>query len=454
MPFEKAARLITGTVLFLFMSIQTATAQTSLGFADPKDTTNLLEYRLPDWGYRTWDLEFDLYGGGRDRYSGDRDQNLDNYFNTGLKSDFNLYRESELRTTNVYADILGTFARSQFASSTDARYTRQMEGTFSGGGILNEYLGGGPFSLDARGYFRLNYSESHHEDNYGQGPQEYQYFGRSKSYRVGLGAGWGRVRDVTPLIRAQRLSERLTALGRSSLSPTQVQKIARVLATEQGYRFVFDRPGKSFWRDVLEPMLDPNHPLSPYEIFYLRDVMDENVGTRGQGTKLGVFYEYWDTRRSSGNWDYRGISRWPYLNFLWVTNPTLNHQWTLQAGVSYYQSSGGDRRNENVKGQLNLTYLWTIADRYRWDINLDFTSYYNDDYESGSQAIRRSLDSRLGSTFLVFMENSLALRLSASVTNLQESNGESIWIEDPGYNRIWRWSYGIGFEYYLDRVLY
>jgi Tat protein secretion system quality control protein TatD with DNase activity len=84
---------------------------------------------------------------------------------------------------------------------------------------------------------------------------ENRSFGRTREYDVGAGIGIGRSRDVTPLIRAQRLSERLEALGRPPLSAHQVQQVAQVLAREEGYRIVFDRPDRSFWRDVLEPML-------------------------------------------------------------------------------------------------------------------------------------------------------------------------------------------------------
>ena len=60
MSLVMAARYFTGIILILAALMQPTSAQTSLGFENPGDTTNILEYRLPDWGYRTWDLGFGL----------------------------------------------------------------------------------------------------------------------------------------------------------------------------------------------------------------------------------------------------------------------------------------------------------------------------------------------------------------------------------------------------------
>lgn len=51
MNFAKAVRVIPGAFVLLALLTQSCPAQTSIGFQDPDDTTNILEYRLPDWGY-------------------------------------------------------------------------------------------------------------------------------------------------------------------------------------------------------------------------------------------------------------------------------------------------------------------------------------------------------------------------------------------------------------------
>jgi len=162
-----------------------------------------------------------------------------------------------------------------------------LVGNYGVGGGLNQYLGEGQFFLGLLGNGGQYYEESIIEVS---DADEIRNFRRNHHFGIGPSVGWGRARDVTPLIRAQRLSERLIALDRPPLTSDQVQQIARVLATEQGYRTVFDRPERSFWRDVLEPMLDQENPLSPYEIFYLRDVLAEDIGPRREGVELRGSY--------------------------------------------------------------------------------------------------------------------------------------------------------------------
>jgi len=322
------------------------------------------------------------------------------------------------------------------------------------GGNWVQYLGEGPLSLRAGGRTNLDYGESIRENRDGQVTEEVRQFSRGQRYVVDLGAGLGRVRDVTPLIRAQRLSERLTALGRKALTPYQVQKIAHVLASEYGYRGVYDRPEKDFWRDVLQPMLNPDNPLSPYEIYYLREIMEEDVGPRREGVELqaGFFYRDFDN-----NYDPNGthdIERGPALVFLWAKNLSLDHQVSLGVDGDYSWSSS-QRYGANIANAgLNLAYLWTIADRYRWDTDLTLDAYYREFDDGRDSGIQRSLSTRLDSEFTIFIEDTISMNFRVRGSNLQENVSSSFDAYYERYSRRWNWSYGIGLTYLLDGVLY
>ena len=265
------------------------------------------------------------------------------------------------------------------------------------------------------------------------------------------------------MIRAQRLSERLVALDRPPLTPDQVQQIARVLATEQGYRTVFDRPDRSFWRDVLEPMLDDEHPLSPYEIFYLRDILSEDIGPRREGVELRGSYFYNEFSADADGQEARAYSRSPRLNFLWVRNLSFNHQLTLNTGASYRQEdlssteslgqSYSDKR-ETLSGDLSMAHLWTIADRYRLDTSLDFVGSYNERNNDVSRIIERDFRTELVSAFRIFLEDNMSLVASIRGANAHGYDDYQDLMDTERYTRSWNWSYGIGIEYYLDRVLY
>jgi hypothetical protein len=454
MLFVKAARVLTGAVIILTTLTPPMSAQTSIGFENPGDTSNILEYRLPDWGYRTWDLRFQLNGGGSEGYAGDDYRTARNNFLTGLGSRFNLYRESESRTYRVFADGDGNYRKYHDSAGDSERSGHDLNGRIQLGGNWKQFLGDGPFSLRAGGNTSQRYAETIEDNRFENITQEFREFSRQHAYALNLDAGLGRVRDVTPLIRAQRLSERLTGLGREPLAPDQVREIARVLATEQGYRIVFDRPDKSFWRNVLEPMLDPENPLATYEVFYLRDILEEDIGPRGEGMELRAGYFYGDTEVSSSSDERRTIYRGPELGFHWVKNLSFDHQLSLGARTDYLSTDRQVGSGDVASATFDLAYLWTIADRYRWDTDLIVHATYLDLSDESSSGISRDLETRLHSEFTVFLENSLSLNLSVNGTNIQAERNSSLQDLGERYFRTWQWSYGIGLQYYLDRVLY
>jgi hypothetical protein len=434
--------------------IEASTSPTSIGFEDPDDTSNLLEYRLPDWGYRIWDLAFDLGGSGADNYLGDDNQTIANRFNGRLGTEFSLYRESEKRDWRTSASAVGSYLRHHQGSNTIEASGHTFNSSLSAGGDLKEYLGEGPFFFGVGGSVSHRYEEQIVERRRPEGALDSQDYARSFWVAARAGLGVGRVRDVTPLIRAQRLSERLVALGRAPLTANQVLDVASVLATEQGYRMVFDRPDRSFWRDTLEPLLDPDNSLSPYEVFYLRDVMNEDIGTRTQGASIEATAVFNERRSSYGEDEYNTPWRSAGLVANWSHNLNLNHQLRALGSVMLSSGSGGSRRSENVVGRVELEHLWAIADRYRWDNSLGFRSNYVDVESTVDQAVYRYYETSFDSRFRIFVEDRMAVLASVNVENRQGYGDIWTMVPNQEYERRWQWTYGVGLEYTLDTFLY
>ncbi|PSQ95578.1 MAG: hypothetical protein BRD55_10095 [Bacteroidetes bacterium SW_9_63_38] len=129
---------------------------------------------------------------------------------------------------------------------------------------------------------------------FGEGRGKAQYRGgeaREKAVRVNLdrvrvGGGIGRVRVVTPVVRALRIRGRLRAVGAdASMTDADVQAAARQLARRPGYEAVYDRPDKCFWRDLFSKIRAADGP-APFEAFYVADVLREPVGVRREGAEL------------------------------------------------------------------------------------------------------------------------------------------------------------------------
>jgi len=278
------------TVLLLgFLLPGLAAAQSTVGFSDPDELTALLEYRLPDWGWQTWDLAGQFSGAGSShRYDGDADLESETARNDNdarLNTRFDLWRESERRDLRLGLELGGSWSRSYAGVDDEVSRDRSLSGYYSVSGEIDLRPSGGAWSVAASALAMGDYRENRWEHRSEDSQDENVEIASGHGHLASLGIGLGRIRDVTPLVRAERLNERLVALGRPRLAPAAIQHVAEVLAREYGYRRVFDRPERRFWSDVLEPLIG-GEPLSVAEVFYLTDVMQENLGTRWQGARV------------------------------------------------------------------------------------------------------------------------------------------------------------------------
>lgn len=410
-------------------------AQESVGFTDPQDVDALLEYRLPDWGYRTWDATFDFAGSGRERTVG-ADRQVGNRNRVGLGSNLHWRLDGERRDRGLRLDVVGDFSHDHVGFRHGESRRRSLDGDVSLGTHWDEYLGAGPLMVGAAA--GINWS--HDEDRI----DERTDVRRDRSVTVGPRIGFGRVRDVTPHVRASRLSERLIALGRSGLTDAQVREVAEILAREQGYRTIFERPDRSFWRDVLEPMLDPARPLTPYEILYLRDVLSEDVGHRAQGTAIVLSGSYSESVHEVPTGDSRSVYRWLRLGASIYRNLSLHHQLRGEASVSVHDRRYALDVVEETSPGLSLEHLWSLADRYLLTTSLDglFT------YAEGGRGISRHVMTTLASRLRIFVEDRMAVVAEADLQFSQRR------LTDAQVDRGWTWSYGLGLEYALDTLLY
>ncbi|MFH2053548.1 MAG: hypothetical protein ABIK96_13875 [bacterium] len=422
-------------------------AQSSVGFAEPDSLAALTAYRLPDWGYRTWDLFGALDGGGIDGST----RQVSNRFATTLNSRWSLVNEGE---DTAWSAALG--ANLDYVRSHNGTTRSESSGhTFRGVGSIElawrNYLGAGPFSYAVSGDYERTYRET--ESTSTNPIREREFNGRYE--RIGIGGagldlGIGRLRDVTPLVRAARLSERLVALGRPALTRDQVIAVAEVLATEQGYRTVFERSDRRFWHDVLDPVLAGQEPLSALEILYLRDVLAEDLGPRNQGFLLGAGYGFEESRITRDDRVTSSIRRGPALSAVWARNLSLHHQLTLSANLDYTWVRNVYTVEEGAGIRFQGDHLWNVADRYRLDTMLRAGYEYREDLELVDQEyLLRSVVVDLSSSLRIYLEDSLNLVASVQGGYDWRRGG------DPKVDwTLWKWSYGIGVEYALDRFLY
>nr|MEE4269296.1 hypothetical protein [Candidatus Krumholzibacteria bacterium] len=431
-------------LIFLSLFASPAFAQTSIGFEDPGDLGPLLDYRLPTWSYRTWDADFSLNGGGYDaRIAGEK--SIYNNFNTGLGSEFMHYRQSEICTRTLRAQVDGDYARSHSGQSDNESSRHTLTGRYNFALDAKRYLGTRPFGVIVGLDQGLSYDEQIASSRYESNTEETERYSRRNSHGFKVGAVWGRARNVVPLIRAQRLSERLAAMGYRRLTAAETQQVAEVFAAEFGYRRVFDRYSRHFWEDVLEPLL--GEKLDPYEIFYLADVLNEDVGTRDQGTEVTATWQYSGTnqfRTSATEEDHRR-NRDAVLIARWFRNLSLNHQVTASCGARYSFYNANYQGEEYASLQAALSHLWNVADRHIWTNSLSY------DGDSRIHGEAREKVVRLSSSWTMSIEDQLSLRTDLGTTYSWYRTQSDDPVPADNIRTGWNWYFGVGVVYHLDR---
>jgi hypothetical protein len=420
-----APAFVVGLCAVLIAMIATSAlvlAQESIGFADPEDIQPLLDYRLPDWGYRNWELSGSLEASGDDDNPLDRQQ----YLSPRLR--YGRYHESERSVRRIAGELSGGFNRLE-GSSQDV--LQDMDGRFLLSGRTDRYFRS-PWFYSLNAMINADYDESRLDDM--------RSVDRSFSHFLSIGLGRGHQRNVVPLLRAKRISERLRALGRDPLSDREVERLAEVIAQRGGYSVVFDRPDRRFWGPVFE-ILEAGRPFTAYEVLYLTDVMLEDIGQRIEGGRIELSTSWWSETFSENSSNNR-----VNLDYSWYHNYGLDYQLGLYLrGLwSWDQNPGRDARFGSLS--LGLEHLWVVADRILWSNLLNSLLQYRG-YADGSK-LSKELSAHFTSRFIFYVEDRWSIVPELSTReNWYDSAGRSNW------NR-WSWNLRVSMNYRFGSGLF
>ena len=430
-------------LIMLFLGFANiAFSQTSIGFKNPENIQSLLSYRLPTWGYST----FIISTSGKivntvGKYTNDETRKgflSELYFNPI----FIAYKESDNSINSVSARLESNFDYQYKTDppSSEDRKNRMFNSSLDLYGKLNRYYFKDAFFSGELGV------NSRYEDasvKFLTTSNTYKEIRRSNQLTLRIGTGIGRVRDVTPMIRALRFQERYAAIQNiSPFNDTQIQFLAHEIAKRSGYQRVYDRSDKHFWSHLFEG-IGVESTLSPYEIYYLSDIFKENVGIRLEGWDIsaGVTWNY------SNDEYYRRASGFGQMR--WYKNLNLNHQIGVNILGSLSNYFSEKVLFEYLGGvDLKLSYLWVITDRVLWQANyaseFDFTKYNEKRRQRPSykeENFRHSLNSEIS----YYIEDNLSFFIRTNILlNRFDRDFNSVY-QDYNLNL----SFGVA--YYIDR---
>lgn len=95
-------KLLLGIIILFCLPLYSL-AQESVGFSDPDNIQPLLDYRLPEWGYTNFYLDFSLDGNAyRSQVDGADHISSNDRINTRLSPVYRRFYQSEDRQSNTY----------------------------------------------------------------------------------------------------------------------------------------------------------------------------------------------------------------------------------------------------------------------------------------------------------------------------------------------------------------
>ncbi|MEX0844145.1 MAG: hypothetical protein WD022_02645 [Balneolaceae bacterium] len=487
-------KLISTILLVTFISIPIY-AQESIGFSDSTDFQYIIDYQLPDWGYSNFYISTGRFQSNNDY----RNTNQNRYFtnpvatvsydekreshNTtiSISPSYQYYRQSEKQilslNTNLYfsSGFRSNSTKLEGSTTNDAYDLQERDSDSKLRGASASYI----IDLNTKYYVRddvflsvaldgdINFTRQDSETIFHLEPErdrDEEEFSRNILFYPRLGIGLGRVRNVAPQIRAIRLKERYQQISDQSFTNDEIIESAEQFTRIQQYKSTRDRHQKYFWGDMNELLSGKLDEVAAYDLFYLNDVLNENLGQRYEGFDIRIngIYRYTNSlRRDETTLDgdtqlNRNIS----INRLTGTssrlrlykNLSLNHQLSF---IAEYELVFPLEKSHNIKYDTDIfadfSWLWTITDRYLLTTSL--RNYYSKPVYKDriTDSDQFTNDTYLTGSFSYFIENKLSLTgsLSAKLGFYEQQRTDATY----DTNQI-RWSAAVNVRYYFARNLF
>jgi hypothetical protein len=442
-------------------------SQQSIDFRDPDDISDIKRYRLPDWGYTVFRLNLSSNGSLYGLNVGNTSERSDNI--TGeFRPVLSIYRENENRISQIHTEV-----------QTGIQYNRNKQVNVVGEAENKTSV------REGRVLFSGNYAEYIDRSrfffiggNTGYGPEFRRQenvdiriikdrFDRAE-FNIIAGVGIGRIRNVTPVVRALRFRERARALNLGdAIGPEHIYRLARHIATEPGYNTIYSRPSRHFLGDMFSTMEPVIGEPSPYEVLYLTDVFREAVGVRLEGwdIRLGLLYnfQYVFRRTEVENINFPPVSPFssktiyhttgPRISASYYKNLSLRHQFGIESFVLYglyirEDTPGSTYHDRELALRVHPKWLMTITDRILFNaelINDIIIFYYDKDRVVIEDSETRRIHSLLGSVNY-FIEDKVVLTGSFDYTNRNP-----YYYNNPQENSYWTLYFSVGMTYYFLR---
>ena len=298
---------------------------------------------------------------------------------------------------------------------------RNLGMAFNAGGTLNRgsaagassdsnYIAAG--SVTADNYFRPN---SKGLFWYGSGEAGIKKGADKPFTKVGVGLGFGRTVNVTPMAKAMRLVEALREQGALSANPSKATylKIAQVIAREDEYKSKY-RLGnyEQQWITDIEKALvasgQVRGSLSAAGVIEARDVLiNERISTRKHGwlvrAGLGLILTNYDGTDGGD----------PTLDIGAEYHRPLSNDTQFSNVAKFSSIYGDDDTGYRLYNTMSLTH--ELSDKIDWE-----NSWLMDYSKAGDAGGQDTTSNTLSSTFRYYLNNQLDLTATGKISDTED----------------------------------
>jgi len=233
--------------------------------------------------------------------------------------------------------------------------------------------------------------------------------------KIGVGLGYGRVVNVTPMAKAIRLMEALRQQGALSADPSKATylQVAQIIARQDEYRSKF-RLGnyeQQWITDIEKALIQSGQvrgTLSAAGVIEARDVLvNEFISTRKHGwllrAGLGLVLSNYDGTDGGD----------PTLDIGAEYHRPLNNQTQFSNVAKFSSIYGNDDTGYRLYNTMSLTH--EVSDKIDWE-----NSWLMDYSKAGDAGGQDLTTNTLSSTFRYYLNNQLDLTATAKASNTED----------------------------------
>lgn len=276
----------------------------------------------------------------------------------------------------------------------------------------------------------------------------------NQNYSAYIGFGFGKLRNVTPIVQAIRFQERLKTIGHinNDLDDNQIVELAQGISRMDYYPINALRSGKTYWKDFEKQNVYNDlalKELSPYQFNYIMETFGENRVARFEGynlsVNLGVDYSNNISHRNSIDTKYNYLTE--NISTFLSLNAEYSHQLSLdqQLGLELNLKTFYNLNNKDVKLLSNLinarvNYSYEISDRFIFNLTNESSIHLNQAEFINNNSL---IINNLNADFYYFLADNLSANFSYGYQYLEHKYNTSF------YNIVRSHSVMVGLSLYL-----